>query len=208
MIIILLLFDESGTYDIQSVSVLRSNESDVFHFTCTFIRGSQAQGCRLTTCQEVAMGNGTVKQTQCRNITILRDQNQSLSTQTVNGFGHAELYTIIQVVEIERDGSEITHQLIPELDISNVHTDPSLIVTTHISFPTDLNSEWGIMPHIETKITSICVNAGSPVNDGMLWPKHLTISVGKSNNYYYLYMYLVTKHDRGLTVIFTLQVLP
>ena len=157
MIIIIILFDESGTYDVQSVSVLPSNESDVLHFICTFIRGSRAQGCRLTTCQEVAMGNGAVKQTQCRNITILRDQNQSLSTQIINGFGHAGLYTIIQVVEIERDGSETTHQLIPELDISNIYyTDPSLIVTTHTSFPTDLSSECGIMPHSNQDHFNLC----------------------------------------------------
>ena len=102
------------------------------------------------------MDNGTVKQTQCRNITILRDQNQSLSTQTVNGFGHAGLYTIIQVVEIERDGSETTHQLIPELDISNVYTDPSFIVTTHTSFPTDLSSECGIMLHRNRDHFNLC----------------------------------------------------
>ena len=74
------------------------------------------------------MGNGTVALTQCRNIIILRDQNQSLSTQTVNGF-NARLYTFIQVVEIERDGSETTHRLIPELDTNILYIDPAITVT-------------------------------------------------------------------------------
>jgi hypothetical protein len=124
-----------GTYDVQSVSVLPSNESDVLEFICTYIRGSQAQGCRLRVCQE--QGYGTVQQPQCRNITITRNQNHHLSTKTVNGF-NSGLYTIIsEITEIERDGSETVHSFVPEFD--TVYTDPPMIVTMHTSATTNLS---------------------------------------------------------------------
>lgn len=115
---------------------MQSNESDVLEFTCTYIRGSQAQGCRLTVCQE--QGYGTLQQQQCRNVTITRNQNHYLSTKKVNGFNSGlELYTIIsEITEIERDGSETVHRFVPEFD-TNVYTDPPMIVTMHTSATTN-----------------------------------------------------------------------
>ena len=92
---------------------------------CVFIRGSQAQGCRLTICQK--QGNDTLAQPQCRNVTIRRDQNHYSSNKTVTGF-NSGLYTISQVTEIEKDGSET---VVPEFDSTvSVYTHPPT-VTVH-----------------------------------------------------------------------------
>lgn len=85
----------------------------------------------MTICQE--LGNGTVEQTQCRNVTIIRDHNHYLSTKTATGF-NSGLYKISQVVEIERDGSETVYRLVPEFDI--VYTN-SPIVTIHALITTN-----------------------------------------------------------------------
>ena len=129
-----MLFDlgYAGTYDVQSVGVLLSNESNIL--TCTFIRGSQSQGCKLTICQEIDNGTTSFEQTPCRNVTIARDQNHRLSTKTLTGFTFGLSVTIRQVIEIERDGSETAHRFLPDFDI----VPP--IVPVHASTTTDLDS--------------------------------------------------------------------
>ena len=60
-------------------------------------------------------------------------RNHYLSTKTATGF-KSGLYTISEVVEIERDGSETVHRLVPEFDI--IYTNPT-IVTIHPSDTTN-----------------------------------------------------------------------
>ena len=127
----------------------------MLEFTCTFIKGSQAQGCRLTVCQ--ILGYGRAQQPQCRNVTITRDQTRHLSTKTENGFDSG-LYTIIsKVIEIERDGSETVHRFVPEIDI--VYTD-SPIFTMHTSATTTNSSMIIIvdLPCIEKKMLTFVQN--------------------------------------------------
>ena len=108
----------------------------MLEFTCTFIRGSQAQGCRLTVCQTPDYGRA--QQPQCRNVTITRDQTRHISTKAENGFD-SRLYTIVsEIIEIERDGSETVHGFVPEID--TVYTDPP-IVTIRTSATTINTSE-------------------------------------------------------------------
>ena len=87
----------------QSVESEVLANSDELKLSCRFLRGSRAQGCILTVCEQ---RNGETTQESCTNITIERDPNSHISTKKVMDFRRRSgVYAVNEVAEIESDGS-------------------------------------------------------------------------------------------------------
>lgn len=116
----------AGTYDVQSVRSRITGDSSGLELSCTFMRGSRAQSCRLTVCEEL---NGVAIEQSCTNVSIARRPNQQISTKTITNFiSGSGTYMITEVVEIESDGvvTVLTHaadvKTIPYWQPTTVHT--------------------------------------------------------------------------------------
>ena len=93
----------AGTFDVQSVGSRTIAGSSALELRCTFMRGSHAQSCRLTVCEQL---NGVAIEQSCINVSIARHQNQQISTKIITDFTIGSgTYMIAEVAEIESDGT-------------------------------------------------------------------------------------------------------
>ena len=93
--------NHTGSYDVQSVHIESAPDSDRFEVSCTFIKGSSAQGCLLTVCERV---DDVIDNDSCINVTIMRDPGWPTATQEIAHEFGSGILTITAVAEIERDG--------------------------------------------------------------------------------------------------------